>query len=354
MTGSFRFAWLVLLASFATFMTVSGAFLQLNGVASVVGGLVALGGTTLVALATSGREWRSATGLLTFRPGDVALGVVLGVTNALSLSAWLGALSTAVFPKVLVELFDTGAMLKQMVTNPLERAAMVLAVAVLAPLAEELLFRGVLVRGLVERLSPLATAVVSGFIFSAYHLDPVGFLPRFAIGIMLALLVLKSGSLWPAIAAHAANNALALGTLEAGLEDSDLPVWVGLASLVVLLATGAWLKTRPTVEGPTPLPRAPHPFLRAVAPWGGSLVASALLLATLDARGGQLTRIDLTAPLVGRSDDAELTALLELRAQARRGELSCEAYGERRRAVSHARLQALLRTWLSAFRRRDG
>jgi uncharacterized protein len=229
-------------------------------------------------------------------------------------------------------------------TNRLEQVAVLVAVVVLAPVAEELLFRGVLLRGLKERLGIVASAVISGFVFSAYHLDPVGFLPRFEIGIVLALLAWKSGSLWPAIAFHAANNALAMTLMEAGIQDADVPWWVGVVSLVVLFGSTAWFWTRSTRAPPALVQNAPVSFSRAVGPWVVPLVASAVLLATFDARGGELTRIDFAAPLIGKGDEED-AALLRLRAQARRGDASCEDYGQRRRDLSRARFEALLEQW---------
>lgn len=352
MSTTLPFSLVTLAVSFVVFMGASTTFAPLNVAASIAGGLVALGGATFVALSMTGREWRSSTGLSVFRSADVAMAVLLGAANALSLSNWLGWLSSKLFPQVILDLFDTVRVLSSAMTNPLEQTAVLVAVVVLAPVAEEFLFRGVLFRGLTERLGIVASAVISGFIFSAYHLDPVGFLPRFEIGIVLALLVWKRGSLWPCIAAHAANNALAMILMAAEIQDSDMPWWVGVVSLVALLASTAWFWTRPTAAPPEVLQRPPVSFFRAVGPWVLPLAVSAVLIATLDARGGQLTRIDLATPLLGKGDEAEEAALVVLRAQARRGDAACEDYGTRRRALSKARLEALLQQWLPKARSR--
>ncbi len=352
MRTTLQFSLATLAVSFVVFMGASTTFVSLNVASSVAAGLFALGGSTLAALALTGREWRSSTGLSVVRSADVAMAVLLGAANALSLSHWLSWLSAKLFPQVLLDLFDTGKLLANAMTNRLEQTAVLVAVVVLAPVAEELLFRGVLFRGLTERLGIVASAVLSGFIFSAYHLDPVGFLPRFEIGIILALLVWKRGSLWPAIAFHAANNALAMILMAAEIQDSDVPWWVGVVSLVALLASAAWFWTRPTTAPPELAQRPPVSFFRAVGPWVLPLAVSAVLIATLDARGGQLTRIDLATPLLGKGDEAEEAALVVLRAQARRGDAACEDYGTRRRALSKARLEALLQQWLPKARSR--
>jgi len=342
----FGFSIASLVVAFVMFMGVSAAFFPMNMAASIVAGLVAIGGSTLVALATTGRDWRTATGLSVFRGRDVAMGALLSVGNALSLCDWVGRLSTSLFPQALVDLFDTGKTLTMAMTNWLEQAAVLVAVVVLAPLGEELLFRGVLLRGLRERLGIVASVAVSACLFSAYHLDPVGFLPRLEIGIVLALVVWKTGSLWPAVAAHAANNALAMVLTAAAIEDSDVPWWVGMVALGVFVAASAWFWSRPTLAPPEALPSTPVPFFRAAGPWVLPPLVSAVLIATFDARGGELTRIDLSAPLLGKVDETEQAALLVLRAQARSGDVDCEAYGKRRRALSQARLKTLIEQWL--------
>ncbi|TGE02508.1 CPBP family intramembrane glutamic endopeptidase [Methylobacterium nonmethylotrophicum] len=79
---------------------------------------------------------------------------------------------------------------------------------VLAPLAEEMLFRGDLVGRLRRVLSPAATVAAATLVFVLCHaerglLQPVSVLP---LGVALAVLRLWTGSLWPCIALHAASN----------------------------------------------------------------------------------------------------------------------------------------------------
>ena len=85
-----------------------------------------------------------------------------------------------------------------------------LAVGVIAPFAEELLFRGVIFAGLAQRLPLWWAAIVSGLIFGAAHLDPWSIVPLAVVGTGLALLYRRTGSLWPNIIAHGAFNTFAL------------------------------------------------------------------------------------------------------------------------------------------------
>lgn len=85
-----------------------------------------------------------------------------------------------------------------------------LAVGVIAPFAEELLFRGVIFAGLAQRLPLWWAAVISGVIFGAAHLDLWSIVPLAVVGTGLALLYRRTGSLWPNIIAHGAFNTFAL------------------------------------------------------------------------------------------------------------------------------------------------
>ena len=86
------------------------------------------------------------------------------------------------------------------------------AVAVVTPLTEEVFFRGFVFSGLTPRFGVGKAMVVSAAIFSAFHIFAgVGVLiPVFVTGLLLSLLYHKTGSLWPCVLAHAAQNALAV------------------------------------------------------------------------------------------------------------------------------------------------
>ncbi|MBU0494017.1 MAG: CPBP family intramembrane metalloprotease [Chloroflexi bacterium] len=81
-----------------------------------------------------------------------------------------------------------------------------LSLAVVAPLAEELLFRGFIFRGLCQRLSVGWAAVLSTVIFAIPHMDPTKLVPIFVLGLVLTYLYLRTGSLIPGILVHAAVN----------------------------------------------------------------------------------------------------------------------------------------------------
>lgn len=101
------------------------------------------------------------------------------------------------------------------------RTALAVVVVTLGPITEELLFRGLLLSALLRRMRPLAAVLVSALVFALAHLPDLHWLwygvPNLALlGIAFAWLRLRSGSLWPAIVAHACNNLLVMATLFAG------------------------------------------------------------------------------------------------------------------------------------------
>ena len=82
----------------------------------------------------------------------------------------------------------------------------------LAPIAEELFFRGFVFAGLRTRWSLWPAAITSGLIFGLVH-APTGIttvVPLAALGIALCWLYDRTGSLWPCVIAHMINNGLAL------------------------------------------------------------------------------------------------------------------------------------------------
>lgn len=93
--------------------------------------------------------------------------------------------------------------------SPWELGFTVLIVAVLPAVGEELVFRGVLQQEL-EKASgkPIAAVWISAFIFSAFHLQFAGLLPRFLLGAGLGYLFYWTQSLWAPMAAHFFVNGL--------------------------------------------------------------------------------------------------------------------------------------------------
>jgi membrane protease YdiL (CAAX protease family) len=83
---------------------------------------------------------------------------------------------------------------------------MFVVVAGLAPLFEELLFRGFLFPVLARRGQVTFALFASALLFGAIHLQPAGLPILGTLGLVLALAVRQTGSLWPAVLVHACWN----------------------------------------------------------------------------------------------------------------------------------------------------
>ena len=89
-------------------------------------------------------------------------------------------------------------------------AALALAVVVLAPLAEEALFRGLLFGGMAARWGFWPAALLSAAIFGGAHLNLSLWLPLSVAGLLLALVYFRTRSLWSSTAAHATLNGVSV------------------------------------------------------------------------------------------------------------------------------------------------
>jgi len=96
--------------------------------------------------------------------------------------------------------------------NVLIAVSAVALIAVVAPISEELFFRGMVFSGLRLRFALWPAAIISGLIFGLPHVftGPLAAIPLSALGVALAWLYERTGSLWPCVFAHVINNSLAL------------------------------------------------------------------------------------------------------------------------------------------------
>lgn len=104
-------------------------------------------------------------------------------------------------------------------------------VAIGPGVAEELLFRGLLLGALLPRIGAARAALLSTVAFAAAHIDPLHALAVVPLGLYLAAVRLATGSTIAAIACHVANNALALALAAASPEARA----AGVAASVVAL-----------------------------------------------------------------------------------------------------------------------
>lgn len=200
---------------------------------------VTLGGTfvqdIMFAVAVVGLAW--FTGARRPRPADFGLRATrfwraLGWLVAI----WVGFIAFSAVYASIFDIPETDDLPRDLGADEstLAMLATALLVCVMAPIAEELLFRGFLFGALRERMHVVLAIVVSGVVFALVHVagSPVEFLPALAaLGAGLAWLYHQTGSLYPCIALHAINNSIALG---ASLDwDWQVPVTMVCSGLLI-------------------------------------------------------------------------------------------------------------------------
>lgn len=111
---------------------------------------------------------------------------------------------------------EMAKMLASIPRTPINIAAGFFAIAVAAPLVEELLFRGLLQNALGKYVPVWGAIILSSFLFSLVHLQPYAIPGLMSLGIAFGYLYHRTGSLRTNIILHMANNALAL-TLTQGI-----------------------------------------------------------------------------------------------------------------------------------------
>ena len=97
-------------------------------------------------------------------------------------------------------------------TGPVAYVLDLLSSAVVAPLAEESLFRGVIFAGLAQRMPVWGAAAASALLFAGFH--GLGVLvPIFVLGLGLAYVYARTGTLWASITTHGLVNAVSVTVL---------------------------------------------------------------------------------------------------------------------------------------------
>lgn len=97
--------------------------------------------------------------------------------------------------------------MKQLLDAPLWIT--LISVSVFAPLFEEWLCRGVVLRGLLAKNSPMTAITVSAAFFAIIHLNPWQAIPAFILGLLFGYVYYRTGSLKLTMLMHCANNTMA-------------------------------------------------------------------------------------------------------------------------------------------------
>ena len=147
---------------------------------------------------------------LRFRPSDLPLGAGLGVVTQLLVVPLI------YFPfRSVIDKADLERPARQLTDRAHGPGFLVFAlvIAVGAPFVEELFYRGLLLRSLQRYLADGPAVVVSGLVFGGSHLELLQLPALVLVGVLLAVLVLRTGRLGPAIWCHVAFNTVTVVAL---------------------------------------------------------------------------------------------------------------------------------------------
>ncbi|MBS0222310.1 MAG: CPBP family intramembrane metalloprotease [Proteobacteria bacterium] len=191
-------ALLLFVAAVAVLSFLGLQFLAGQGVLTILVTFYAIGlCAVLLAVAPLGRAAAPALGL---RPSGWRP-VVFGMIGTIVLS--VGVSQLGIEPKAMKEVTD---MMHQ--TGML--APGLIALAFLAPVVEELVFRGLLYGWVAGRWGTVAAWIVSSITFALAHYEPAHILLVLPLGILFGYLRRRTDSLLPSLAAHIFNNGFAV------------------------------------------------------------------------------------------------------------------------------------------------
>ena len=162
-----------------------GAFFAIGFLAVVVA-VAPMGRAAIPALGLRGANWKY---------------IVFGALGTMALSVAVSQVGPQ--PEGMKQVFEIVRDLHQLGLS-------LLLLAVLAPLVEELVFRGLLYGWLAGRWGRTVGWIVSSLAFAAAHTEPAHIILVFPLGLLFGWLRQRTDSLLPSLVAHIANNSLAL------------------------------------------------------------------------------------------------------------------------------------------------
>ncbi len=181
---------------------------------------------------------------------------VLGMITLLPVAQWLASINQLVPVPEFMEGLERQRMLliEQVVAGEFSLAFTLFVVGITPSICEELIFRGYMQRQMERASGALVSIIASGVAFGCFHLSLTQVLPLTVIGLYLAYLTWRTGSIWPAVLAHFANNgtivvvAYTMSSAEQAnaslLEEASVPWYAALVGLLLFAGVLYLLRNR--------------------------------------------------------------------------------------------------------------
>lgn len=182
-----------------------------------------------------------------------AMNWLVDANNSMSLPSWMSSVE-----EVMRTMEDSAADATEQlldINTVWQLIISVFVIGLMAGLSEEMLFRGAMQRTMQDsRMSAHAAVWITAIVFSAFHMQFFGFVPRMVLGAWLGYLLVWTRSLWVPIIAHTLNNSTVVffsylankGIVAEDFGDSlGLPAdgafpWLAMISLIASLALAIW------------------------------------------------------------------------------------------------------------------
>lgn len=184
-----------------------------GGPLSVGGTLLLLTSTQIGLLAVSGGlvvAPRALAGLRLVPKSGLGRSILIGLV--LAIPAWIGATLLAYLSTTALETlgFTQDKSVLDTVLDRADPTVLLLALVLIAPVAEELFFRGVVYNAWERERGPVVAVIGSAALFAVIHTSLFSLVPIFALGVALATVFRRTRSLPATMAMHAGFNAISV------------------------------------------------------------------------------------------------------------------------------------------------
>lgn len=110
---------------------------------------------------------------------------------------------------------------------------MAVATVLIAPIVEEVIFRGLVLSRLKRVMPGWLSVVLSALLFGVCHGQAVWMAYAFALGLLFGVMTLRTGSIWPSLIAHVVFNGI--GQALTGLSEQAAPIFMGCMMLAAII-----------------------------------------------------------------------------------------------------------------------
>lgn len=200
--------------------------------------------------------------LLTFGYVKISAGIVREVQPGVLFRTILLIFGSMYLFNVLLEWIALPDLMEQTFMDMSDNTMGMLSMALLAPVVEELMFRGAIQGYLMRRCSsPWTGIVVSALVFGAIHMNPQQVAYATALGLVFGWIYYRTRSLLPVIAGHILNNSVAVVTMKVwGNEDIEAVTTDNNMVMVPFLMVLAVMLIMLTLKINRELPAVPRPW----------------------------------------------------------------------------------------------